>query len=65
METTLYRITFKDGRTFKVFCANKAQKQRLLDTQFRRDGIAVREIASGIHTIKQWEQILTSMKSNQ
>ena len=59
METSLYRIEFSDGRVFKVFCANKAQKQRFVTSmqQFRGEDTKYYPIENGIHTIKQWEQI--------
>lgn len=60
METTLYKITFKDGREFRVFCANKKQKQRfhrsIIDTKTE-----VSEITNGIHNITQWEKIINNI----
>ena len=63
METTLYEITFIDGRVFRVFCGNRQQKERLYKTwekikdKCNRDGIRV--LQNGIHDIKQWEAIIS------
>ena len=60
METTLYKITFDDGRVFKVFCANKHQKRRLTTTitSSENETVSIDVLESGIHTIKQWEDII-------
>ena len=58
METTLYEITFKDGRVFKVFCANKHQKERLYAV--KNTYALIKELQNGIHTIKQWEDIISN-----
>lgn len=58
METTLYKITFKDGRVFKVFCANKHQKSRFLRSSIGIYNESTLEVVeNGIHTIKQWEDL--------
>lgn len=63
METTLFKITFKDGRVFKIFCANKHQKLRLLNAYHTVEGTAgIEDITNGIHTIKQWEDIVSKIK---
>lgn len=68
METSLYEITFKDGRVFRVFCANKKQNKdmlhflsspKALDEVKRKGAVVVR---NGIHTFKQFEQIINTMK---
>ena len=65
MSTTLFRIKFKDGREWRVFCANNNQAQRLFTTleniSFDYEN-EMSEITSGIHTIKQWEQIVNNLK---
>lgn len=60
METTLYKITFSDGRMFKVFAQNKSQKVRFLLSLQRLSvqPITVEPIENGIHTISQWEEIV-------
>lgn len=68
METSLYEITFKDGRVFRVFCANKAQKERFkksyLVNNFFGKQAQYKQISNGIHTIKQWEDIIDSELKN-
>ena len=62
METTLFKITFDDGRKFKIFCANKHQKLRLLTAYHIVEGTAgLEELENGIHTIKQWEEIIKNL----
>ena len=65
METTLYKITFKDGRTFKVFCANRKQKERAYataDAIKKHDPEAtITVLENGIHDVKQWEQIVSKL----
>lgn len=65
METTLYKITFKDGRIFKIFCANKKQKQRLLrvHTGLHEQEALLEILENGIHNIKQFEDYL-NIKTN-
>lgn len=67
METSLYKISFKNGRVFNVFCANRKQNKDMLGMLFRmqhkikRGGQEV--VSVGITTMKQfkeWEKILTN-----
>lgn len=59
METSLYQITFNDGRIFKIFCANKRQKQRLHYLFYGIKEVAnCKVLENGIHNIKQFEDIL-------
>ncbi len=69
MQTSLYKLTFKNGRTFNVFCANKKQNRDMLgmierlqsQKVFKRNGQEV--IAVGITTMTEflkWEHIITS-----
>lgn len=59
METTLYKVTFKDGRKYKINCANKAQKNRFMASVRDFTGyVEVEEAENGIHNINQWEQIV-------
>lgn len=63
METTLYRIKLGDGRMFKVFCANRKQKDRFNKVRINLENGAVTEvIENGIHNIKQWEAIAKDLK---
>lgn len=56
METTLYKISFEDGRKFNVFCANKAQKVRFNKTIpiITLNGGSITKTLNGIHTVAQW-----------
>ena len=58
METTLYEVSFDDGRLFKVFCANRSQRQRFLKTMGQVTSSQWRVLENGMHTIKQWEEII-------
>lgn len=62
METTLYKVTFKDGREYRVFCANKAQKKRFWYSLIGTHTETPEVIINGIHTVKQWEQIISKEK---
>ena len=68
METTLFEIEFNDGRKFRVFCANKTQKlKNLLQYQeLKSKGLvkSILHITSGIHTQKQFNEIINSIYSN-
>jgi len=60
METIIYEIEFNNGRIFRVFCANSAQKKRVIESYYKiKDEVKnISVITSGIHTVKQYEQIL-------
>lgn len=58
METRLFEITLKDGRFFRVFCANKHQINRFFRTI--EPTMETWTMANGIHTVKQWEEIIKS-----
>lgn len=62
METSLYQINFKDGRIFKVFCANKKQNKDMLHFLFERQKDIKRNgqiiITNGIHTFLQFKKIM-------
>jgi len=63
METTLYKVIFPNGQMFKVFCANKAQKARFHESirTMKKYPALVTVLENGIHDIKQWEGISSSM----
>lgn len=65
METTLYKITFTDGRMFKVFCANKKQKERVHATagaiKAHDPEVKIEVLENGIHDAKQWEDIVSKL----
>lgn len=64
METTLFRVKFRDGSEYRVVALNKKQKERFFKA-FKSteafDNVEVSEIINGIHTVKQWEQITTKL----
>ncbi len=65
METSLYEIELKDGRIFRVFCANSTQKRKFLwdhYTMLKKGTVKeARVIANGIHTVKQWKEIFKTL----
>ena len=63
METTVFEIELLDGRIFRVFCANSTQKRKALASfSSIKNKIKDKEvIASGVHTVKQWEQIVETI----
>lgn len=68
METALYKITFNDGRIFKVICMNKTQNDRIYATataMLKHDPKAkVEALECGIHNVTQWEQIVATLSTN-
>jgi len=64
METTLYELTMKDGRKFRISAENKHQKNRVLKT-FRELGYnnKLECISNGIHTVKQFENIMSAERN--
>ena len=63
METAVFQIELLDGRVFRIFCANKNQKLRVIRTVNKlKDKIKLMsQLQSGIHTEKQWSQISESI----
>jgi len=62
METIVYQIELKDGRTFRVFCANSTQKNNVTQSYYRiKDKVKeITTITTGIHTASQYEKLLTT-----
>lgn len=68
MQTSLYKISLKDGSMFNIFCANKKQNKDMLSLItkmqakdiIKRNGIIVTE--KGIHTMKQFNDIIINLK---
>lgn len=62
METIVYQIELKDGRTFRVFCANRTQKKKVIDSYHKiKDKVKeITTITTGIHTSQQYEKLLTT-----
>lgn len=62
METIVFQIELNDGRVFKVFCANSTQKKRVIQSSLTNDKVKeVSTITNGLHTAKQYEQILNTL----
>ena len=63
METIVYQIEFNDGRVFRIFCANLSQKKKVIESYERIKGKLkeVRVITTGIHTVAQYEKILSTL----
>ena len=62
METSVYEVTFKDGRIYRVFCANRTQKDKF-KASLVKIGIpySFKTLTNGIHTSKQWNQIIETL----
>lgn len=58
----VFCIELKDGRSFKIACANQSQVDRFIKSlrEFKLDPSHVSDI-NGIHNIKQWEQIIKTI----
>lgn len=65
METTVFEIELTQGRVFRINCENRSQKKRVLNSFYRLQdrGLAksIEPIINGIHTVKQWEQIVEKL----
>lgn len=63
METIVYQIELKDGRTFRVFCANATQKNNVIRSYYRiKDKVKeITTITTGIHTVSQYEKLMTTL----
>lgn len=63
METSLYKVFFKDGSMFKIFCANRIQKRRFWKSVTGMKQISsIDDTENGIHNIEQWEKIINDKK---
>lgn len=64
MQTILWEVKKKtggrDGRTFRVFCANRNQIDRFIKLVSGKDYV-LSEITNSIHNIKQFEQIIETL----
>lgn len=52
----VYKLETPDGREFRILCENSNQFGRLVGT-VKNTGIKVSDYVTGIHSIKQWEEI--------
>jgi hypothetical protein len=63
METAIFEIKLKDGRIFRIFCANKTQVREIISlsssphNETSKKVSSIRAITTGIHTAKQFKQI--------
>lgn len=59
METGVYQVNLKDGRVFRIFYANSAQKAKLFESLYNLKGKIElgNNITNGIHTLKEWKEI--------
>ena len=66
METIVFEVEFKDGSVFRVFCANRTQKKRFIESFHKIESLYVssRVITSGIHTVAQWDKIIEQKLNN-
>lgn len=60
MTTTIFEVTLKDGRIYRVFTANSTQERKAIHSfNNMRDQIETIETpVNGIHTFKQWSEII-------
>ena len=65
METTIFEVELLDGRTWRVYCANKNQKMRFVRTipKMQDELKEIREITNGIHNISDWEKNVDLIKN--
>jgi len=64
MQTSLYEIQYKDGRIYRIFCANRKQNLDILRylsssqglKEIKRKGAIV--VKCGIHTMPQFKKIM-------
>jgi len=63
METAVLQVDMKDGRVFRIFCANATQKKKTEQSLNKiKDKIEfVRTVTNGIHTHKQWKEIIPTL----
>jgi len=58
---SIHKIHFKDGREYRIYCANKAQEKRFA-LSVKGLGAIAYEALNGIHDIAQWEKISKVIK---
>lgn len=63
METGVYQIEFKNGRIFRIFYTTSRQHKKIINYYYANiDKIKTfSPIVNGIHTVKQFEQILKTL----
>ena len=63
METRVFEIKLKDGRIFRIFCANSKQVKKIA-MQYKSiqdKAIEFSCLASGLHTVKEFKDILKTI----
>ena len=65
MQTGVFEIEFKDGRTFRVFCANRTQTKKVLREYKKIEHLChgIKTLTKGIHTAKQWYKIVSDIEN--
>ena len=60
METIVYQIELNDGRVFRIFCANSAQKKAVINSyNLIKDKVKeIKTITTGIHTTPQYIKLI-------
>ena len=63
METIVWQVELFDGRIFRIFCANRTQKQKVINSYYKFSHLCkeITVITSGLHTLPQWEKILRTI----
>lgn len=59
METIVWEIEFYDGRIFRVFCANRKEKEKIINSN-REKVKESRVITVWVHTTKQYLEFLNN-----
>ena len=57
METRVIQIELTDGRTFKVFCANKTQINKTLNQCKKLPVKLITQLTSGLHNTSDFLEI--------
>lgn len=63
METSVIQIEYKNGRKFRVFCANASQNKKLLTMiNSKKEEIANSSIiTNGLHTLREFNAIVSEI----
>lgn len=61
MSTAVLEIKFKDGRKYRIFCANANQQLKVRDMyhqELNGKVKSIKPITNGIHTVKQFKNMI-------
>lgn len=64
MSTAVFQIEFKDGRTYRIFCANSNQQKKVRDMYHQDLNGKVKNlttVTNGLHTVNQFKQIIARL----